>query len=579
VAVTVQQQKRPPIWRNTTILKWVAQVAFLLVLIALALIVVPQVQDNLRDRGLTYGWSWLRVQLGFLIGEGIDPDPDTGARTILVGIVNTLRVTVSGIVAATFLGTVIGVGRLSSNWIVNKLATVYIETIRNIPLLLQMFFWFAVVQILIPLSQTDPDSLEVGQYWFATTRKGIGLPWIQPWGGFYQWLVFVILGAIAGYFVHKRLFKKREEEGGETYPNLSAFGVLLAFSVVGWFAHPMFSWLGHVFEFLGDVVGAIPTIGLQLALAAVAIYLGFWWINRFLDERRTPAGLAKLTDDDWFRMILAGFLAVAAAGFFMATPALSERALEIGEDFFTQWAAPKFDSTTNVVAVPITEIEAQLAAGATLESIANELGVAPKKLVDGLTAGVVSDLDNALRSGELTAAQVAEELETIQDRGNMPLRWSRPAVEGTRFLNLSDTTGMNITPSFFAVWVAVTLYTASFIAEIVRAGILAVSKGQTEAAGALGLTRAQSLRHVVLPQAFRIIFPPLGNQYLNLFKNTSLGIAVAYPEIVSVGITTSNQTGQTLPVILIWMGFFLTGSLVLSSIVNFYNRRLALVER
>ena len=579
MAVTVQQQQRPPIWRNTTILKWVAQIAFLLGLIALALIVVPQVQDNLRDRGLIYGWSWLRVELGFLIGEGIDTDPDTGARTILVGIVNTLRVTVSGVIAATLLGTIIGIARLSGNWIVTKLATVYIETIRNVPLLLQMFFWFSIVQILTPLSPADPDSLAVGRYWFATTRKGIGLPWIQPWGGFYQWLIFLIAGAVAGYFVHKRLFKKREDEGGETYPNLKAFGVFMGFAVVGWFIHPVFSWVGHVFEFLGDVVGGIPTIALQLALAALAVFIGYWWIKRFLDERRTPAGLAKLTDDDWFRMILAGFMAVVAAGFLLITPALSEKMLEIGESFFVDWGAPKFDSTTNVVDLPIADIEAQLEGGATLVSIAAEQGVEPKKLVDGLTAGVASNLDGGLRDETLTPALVAERLETINGRSDNPLRWSRPAVEGTRFLNLSDTTGMNITPSFFAVWVAVTLYTASFIAEIVRAGILAVSKGQTEAAGALGLTRAQSLRYVVLPQAFRIIFPPLGNQYLNLFKNTSLGIAVAFPEIVSVGSTTSNQTGQTLPVILIWMLFFLTGSLVLSSIVNFYNRRLALVER
>jgi general L-amino acid transport system permease protein len=106
-----------------------------------------------------------------------------------------------------------------------------------------------------------------------------------------------------------------------------------------------------------------------------------------------------------------------------------------------------------------------------------------------------------------------------------------------------------------------------------------VAKGQSEAGLAVGLTRAQLLRFVILPQAFRIVLPPIGNQYLNLFKNTSLGIAVAFPDIVQVGQTIYNQTGQTFPVVLLWMGFFLLGSLVLSSIVNYFNRRLKLVER
>jgi general L-amino acid transport system permease protein len=129
------------------------------------------------------------------------------------------------------------------------------------------------------------------------------------------------------------------------------------------------------------------------------------------------------------------------------------------------------------------------------------------------------------------------------------------------------------------VWVAVTLYTASFIAEIVRGGILAVAKGQSEAGLALGLKRSQLLRMIILPQAFRIILPPMGNQYLNLAKNTSLGIAVGYAELTAVGQTLFNQTGATVQVVLIWMGFYLSVSLILSAIVNWYNRRVALVER
>jgi general L-amino acid transport system permease protein len=140
-------------------------------------------------------------------------------------------------------------------------------------------------------------------------------------------------------------------------------------------------------------------------------------------------------------------------------------------------------------------------------------------------------------------------------------------------------TGQVISIPFFAIWMGVTVYTAAFIAEIVRGGILAVSKGQTEASKAVGLKRSQYLRLIILPQAFRIILPPLGNQYLNLAKNTSLGLAVAYADIVAVGTTIINQTGQSLPVVLVWMAFFLTLSLVISSIVNYYNRKMMLVER
>jgi len=570
------------------VIKWAAQLSFLFGFLAIAAIVIPQVQDNLSGQNLTFGWDWLKGRLGFLIGEGIDVDPNTGGRTLLVGAVNTLRVTISGIIAATILGTIVGVARLSSNWVVNRVANLYIETFRNIPLLLWIFFFGAIFAVFSIIDPVLEGSIGPGKKFITLTRKGVGVSWIQPWGGFYQWMIWMVIGGVVAYFVHKRLFRIKEETGRDTRPILVAVGIILAAAVIGWFAHPVWGWLGNVFEFFGDVIGGIPTIALQLALAALSLLAGYWWINRFLDERRTPAGLAKLTDDDWFRMITAGLVAVLAAVFFIAVSGVSNSILGAGEDFFTKWLAPKFDSTTNVIDLPISDIEARLLSeipgdkrvGETLSQIGRAEGVAPKKLVDGLTAGVVIELDNDLRRGNISPADVAARLDRIKGRADNPLRWSRAEiVQSGNFLDLSPNYGIKITRGFFALWIAVTLYTASFIAEVVRAGILAVSKGQSEAASSLGLSRAQSLRYIVLPQAFRIVFPPLGNQYLNLFKNTSLGIAVAFPDIVAVGLTTSNQTGQTVPVILVWMGFYLGGSLVISSIVNFYNRRLQLVER
>ncbi len=584
MAVTVHKQVRPPFWRNTTVLKWVAQLVFLFGFIAIALILIRQVQDNLSDRGITFDFDWLDGRLGFPIREGIDTDPATGGRNILVGIVNTLRVTIFGIIAATILGTIVGVARLSSNWIVQRLSTLYVESIRNIPLLLQILFWGVVSQSFFILDPADPDTLEPGRYLIAPTRKGVGVSWIQPWGGFYQWLVWVIIGAVAGFFLRRRLVRQREEQGAETYPDLKAFGVLVLFGVIGWFAHPVWAWLGDVFDAIGGFITDIPTIVFQLVFAAGALAIGFWWLKRFLDERRTPSGLAKLTDDDWFRMIFAGLVSILAALFLVAVAGFSSEVRDVSGSFFSDWLAPKFDSATRVIDVPISEIEADVAAGMTLEDIAIAEGLdrdSAHKLVDGLTPGFVADIDTGIENGTLSAAQVAEKLETIRSRADNPLRWSRAEVEqsGANFLALSPNSGVVMTPGFFALWIAVTLYTASFIAEVVRGGILAISKGQNEAAGALGLTRTQALRFVVLPQAFRIIFPPLGNQYLNLFKNTSLGIAVAFPDIVQIGQTTYNQNGQSIPVIFVWMAFYLTGSLIISAIVNFYNRRMKLVER
>jgi general L-amino acid transport system permease protein len=140
--------------------------------------------------------------------------------------------------------------------------------------------------------------------------------------------------------------------------------------------------------------------------------------------------------------------------------------------------------------------------------------------------------------------------------------------------------GMQILPEFVALLLGLTTYTAAFIAEVVRAGILAVSKGQTEAASSLGLKPGQNLRLVVIPQAMRVIIPPLTSQYLNLTKNSSLAVAIGYPDLVQVFMgTVLNQTGQAIEVVMITMGVYLTISLVTSSLMNLYNRRMAIVER
>jgi general L-amino acid transport system permease protein len=155
-----------------------------------------------------------------------------------------------------------------------------------------------------------------------------------------------------------------------------------------------------------------------------------------------------------------------------------------------------------------------------------------------------------------------------------PLSLEYPELRGFNFQG-----GITVLPEFIALWLGLTTYTASFIAEIVRAGILGVPKGQTEAAQALGLSRGETLRLVIIPQATRIVIPPLTNQYLNLTKNSSLAVAIGYPDFVSVTGTILNQTGQAVEVILMTMGVYLVISLLTSLFMNWFNRRMALVER
>jgi general L-amino acid transport system permease protein len=497
-------QTKPPLWRNATFLKWAAQIGALAGLLALVIILGSEAASNLRAQGRAFTWDFLTDPPGIQLAEGIFTQPATGLEALATGVVNMLRITFSGILAATLIGVVIGVSRLSTNWLLNRFATVYVEIIRNIPLLVQIVFWFIVASQVFPGLEAD----DAGSRWLVVSNKGVSTPWFFPTDTFWQWGLFLLAGVIVGRMVLNARVRLLEETGRDTHPGRYGFGTFLAFAIVGWFAHPIAGAIGWLWQLVAAIISSLPGIVWQLVFAVGVLYLAARWIRRFLDSLRTPAGLAKLTDDDYFRMGLAGFLGVVAAALFLFIPGITGMITDVGE-FVFRFFDQKFDF---------------------------------------------------LRTGS-------------------PLRFARPeVVVPGRFAQIGPA-GMTMTPAFFGVWVGVTLYTAAFIAEIVRGGVLAVPKGQTEAGLALGLRRSQLLRMIILPQAFRIIMPPIGNQYLNLAKNTSLGIAVAYAEVVAVGQTLFNQTGQALQVFILWMGFYLVVSLLLSSVVNYYNRKLKLVER
>ena len=526
MTVEVREHQKTPLWRNATVLKWAAQIVVLIGVVALFVTMANTAFGNFERSDITFGWKWLSDPTGVQIREGIDILPDSGAKAILVGIVNTLRVAISGIIVATFLGTMIGVARLSSNWIINKIATMYIEIIRNIPLLVQIFFWAALGKGLPDLAVDD-----VGIYWFKASSRGFGLTWIFPAGGFWPWLIFVIVGIVAARYVAKRRMAHQEETGQPGHGGWLGLLTVLVFAVIGWFAWPILSFMEPILDAISDFILNIPPVLVPVTIAVIAVVAAGLWIRNFFESRRTPAGFGKMSDDDWFRVIFAGLsgLVIAALAFVIGGFAI------------------------------------QTVAGETLT-------------VAELILKALSNFFGWL-AGSFSPDSVDGRVDSIRTGG--PLVFERPEVilRGTAQIPQFGQTGMIITIPFFALWTGVTLYTAAFIAEIVRGGILAVPKGQTEASQAVGFTRSQYLRLIILPQAFRIILPPLGNQYLNLAKNTSLGLAVAYADIVAVGFTILNQTGQSLPVVLIWMSFFLTMSLTISAIVNYYNRKMMLVER
>lgn len=505
-------QHRVPLWRNAVFLKWFVQVVVLGAVILGFGALGAQAAANWASSGIDFGWDWLAGPFGVALSEGIDTLPDSAARAIVVGAVNTLRIALSAIVASTILGTLVGIARLSKNWILHKVSTVFVETVRNIPLLLQIFFWQAVTFALPVLTPSD-----IGTYWVKISNRGFGLAWIRWDGGFWPWLVFVIAGFAGATIVTRRHLASRRAKGQPAYVVMIWIGIVGFAAVVGWFAWPVLSFVTPVLESVADLILRLPPYVAPVLIAAVALTLSWRWIGRFFRSRRTAAGFAKLSDDDWFRV---GFAGVAGIG---------------------------------------------VAAGAVVVGSFEVL----------TTTGDVMSMAELVRSG--TSNLVRWMANNFDPVGNQPLVPQKASVvQAGNFIQFGDT-GLVVRIPFFSVFTAITLYTAAFIAEIVRGGIQAVPKGQLDAAKAVGLTRSQYMRTIILPQAYRIVLPPLGNQYINVLKNSSLGVATALPDIMNVGITIVNQTGQFRAVIVIWVMFFLGASLAMSGVVNYYNHKMNLV--
>ncbi len=386
---------RRSLWQNELARGVILQVLAAAIVLALTAFFVHNTTVNLAKRGIASGFGFLDGTAGFDISISLIPYTlqSSIGRAFFVGLMNTLMVSVIGVILATLIGFVVGVARLSRNFLLAKLAAAYVDIIRNIPLLAQIIFWYFGVLAALPGVRQSLDFLNLKLLFLNTRGLYMPAPILQP--GFWIIPAALVVGLIATFFV-RRWAHRRQELTGQQFPT-------------------------------------------------------FW------------TGLAL------------------------------------------------------IIGLP---------------------------LLVGLVAG-------------------------------FHMTFSLPVLKGFNFAG-----GMVVLPEFVAILLALSIYTGAFIAEIVRGGVQAISHGQTEAAYALGLRPSQTTRLVILPQALRIIVPPLTSQFLNLTKNSSLAVVIGYPELVSVFMgTVLNQTGQAVEVIAITMGVYLSISLVISALMNWYNRRIALVER
>jgi general L-amino acid transport system permease protein len=529
------EEESIPFWRDGRVIGVIAQIIFLTLVILGVTWLARNVSQNLSDLGIgcpdgsiQFGclFDFLRLDAAFDISETlVDYDPsDAYRQALLVGLLNTIRVTVLGIILATILGTLAGIARLSDNWLVSSISSWYVDLFRNTPLLLQLFFIFFGVLLVLPNFQEAIQPLGLPIYF---SQRGINMPWPVALPSFAIWLAFIVAAIVQAQVIWVILGRREERTGKES--NRALWVVLLSVLLIGagWFVATAsannYSLMAHqslrIREF-DDIEGLM--------------------LRRLSISNLEEIDLEIATGDLTVEEVEAAALTICA----------------VRDDP----AETNLTAQLNNANIPHAVNRSNRVEQATEVYIAGEC--------ETYVAG------SATLAGERTLLGESAAANHIIPVPETPMRISVPRIEGLNFVG-----GLKLSPNFAAILIGLVLYTGAFIAEIVRAGIQSVSKGQSEAARALGLSESQRLRLVVLPQALRVIIPPLTSQYLNLAKNSSLAIAVGYPDLWSVAFTTLNQSGQAIQVFLIVMGLYLTLSLSISFLLNLYNQRIALVER
>ncbi len=556
------------------------------------------ISSKIQYPGLQLGFEFINTTAAFDIAEGIAYEStDTFGRALWVGLVNTIRVSIIGIILTTILGLVTGIARLSNHWLISKIATIYVETIRNIPLPVQLFFIYFGVVLKLPSVRNSVQPFGWPVY---LNQRGVALPSLVATASFPIWLAFVVLAVIL-VLVLWLLQTWQEEKTGKSINKIGSSIVAFLLVVgIGWWVTTNFSSEQAImvdssrkitgFDDFENIYlvkideGALQELGVDRAT-----------VDRLTSTEAVAALRADL--EAQLEAIEPEEVEEEAVPEAQAAGSADENGAEGTDEAASQEAAEPVVS--EAVATQIDTLEAKLdvlddaaIAVCALEdtpaaaNAASQLRQRNVPIDDesertmARAAAAYADGDCDLLAG--TQAELAAQRAILEEPDQheivpidaAPLIVSIPAPSG---FNIQGGTGLS--PEFFALLAGLVIYTGAFASEIVRAGILAVSKGQSEAARALGLSESQRLRLIVLPQALRVIIPPMTSQYLNLTKNSSLAIAIGYPDLVAVGNTVLNQSGFPVQVIIIFMISYLSLSLIISAFLNWYNRRVALVER
>lgn len=494
---------------------------------------------------LRCSFDFMSSDAGFDIAEtALDyKTTDSYWYAIWIGALNTVKVVTLGIILATILGTLVGIARLSQNWLVRTVARWYVDLFRNTPLLLQLVFIYFAIFLNLPGIREAISFFDV----VFISQRGINYPWFVFMPAFPVWFAFIVLGVIQAQVVWV-LLKRQEEQTGAKYNRM------------GW---AIFSFVTIVFI---GWIAASKTVNTQAIMVHQSTRIReFDDIEAFAVGRFDAEELLDIQD------IVA-----------LAEQPLPQDDNTYNENGYTrdQITAAQMQIDEGAIqicaireAIEVENLTAQLNTLGIPYSVAysNRADQATEDYAAGDCDIYVSTLARLGAEREQLENSAAQRLVSIPE---VPVRISTPRIEGLNFVG-----GGKMTPEFAALLIGLVLNTAANIAEIVRAGIQSVPKGQTEAARALGLSEGQRLRLVILPQALRVIIPPQTSQYLNLAKNSSLALAIAYPDFWAVVNTTINQSGRSIQLIVIVMATYLSISISISLLLNWYNRRIALVER
>lgn len=626
-------RERIPFYRNVKILGVLAQLIFVGALVLGVLILYFNVTNALERSRIPASFGFLGSRAGIPIGESLIrySTSDTYARALMVGVLNTLRVALVGVVLATFLGILIGVMRLSKNWLLGRLALVYIETIRNTPLAVQLVFWFYAILVPLPPLISNPVELPLGGYF---SQVGLALPWLYAsytFSAWIPWLLGALVVFVALYLLRRGQLRRQERPGNAwLWP-------LLAAAVVAGIGFPLSSGSlpeatttdftadrgrGTVFvDADGNGVRNAGERALPYSRVRIEIPEGVLTQNtqnivesrrrvqstfRFsaLRERQFSAAEVTFADPDAAQGLGIHYLNFPSSGLVYRGrngngeyDQDEERNLEnpdqggfngipvrlTVEDFEStltadragQFRIPQFSSEAQLAAVAApaeTEDEGRGAGGDT-SSPASLFGGGSSAQRDTTSP---SDLFGG--GADDAAESAADEPEPVET--NLAVLPSGPLVASFPTIPLTSYEGgVQLSAPFLALLLGLVIYTASFIAEIVRGGIQAVNKGQREASKSLGLSDNLTFSLVVFPQALRIILPPLLSQYLNLIKNSSLALLITFVDFFAIGRIIGNQTGATVPIIVIIIGGYLLVSFIFAFLLNLVNARFALVER